>query len=133
MTLKTRWFGKKVEGEPLKNLVSALGENPDRLLQTSNERWSTSEVHGRVNFTPTNEGVNVDLYIFREDYHIKDGTLNLDSLRDLSLYSERSPFSFNESKERFVQLHEKHIQGEIKYTLDNKIKSGTGTGIGELI
>jgi hypothetical protein len=133
MAFKTRWFGKKVEGESLKNLVSALGENPQKLLQTSGERWSTKEVHGRVGFTPTNEGVNVDLYVFRTDYHIKDGTIPADNYDSHSLYGNEILTS-DIHKNELTFLSTKHIQGEIKYApKEGNTKQGTGTGTGVFI
>lgn len=87
MTLKTRWFGKKVKGEVLRNLIGALGENPGKLLQIPAEPKNTIiDTYGRVRFMPVKEGVNVDLYIFREEV--------------------------NDSETKYFN---KNIQGEIKY------------------
>jgi hypothetical protein len=99
----TRWFGKKVDGQVLRNLISALGENPGKLLQKPAEPGNTIvSTHGRVGFTPTNECLDVDLYIFREEVN-NSGT---------------KYFNHN-------------IQGEIKYSVGkNKIKQGTSTGEG---
>jgi hypothetical protein len=133
MTLKTRWFGKKVKGDALVSLISTLGEDPNKLLQASGERWTTESAHGRVGFTPTKEGVNVDLYVFRKDYHIIDGTIpgdNSGSLNSSLLYTENPLFSVAASDNRTIQLWNHHIQGEIKYPInESKVKSGTGTGV----
>jgi hypothetical protein len=99
----TRLFGKKIKGEPLKKLVSALGEDSNIILQTSKNGWSTGKAHGRVNYHPTDEGVNVDLYLFREDFHIKDGTT-----------PEDSPILYSDvDKEEKTELYNHHIKGEV--------------------
>jgi hypothetical protein len=118
MSLKTRWFGKKVEGDALKSLVSALGENPSKLLQATGEKWTTESAHGRVGFTPTKEGVDVDLYVFRRDYHIRDDTTpgnNLGVSSSSLIYTENPLSSIAALNNRTVQLWDHHIQGEIKY------------------
>lgn len=134
MTLKTRWFGKKVKGDALKSLVSALGENPDNLLLSPEEsRWSTRNTHGRASFTPIKDGVSVDLYVFREDYHIKDGTIPADNYGLPSLYGNHY-LSSDVDNNLLIQNYEAHIQGEIKYSLNkDKLNSGTGTGTGAVI
>lgn len=115
MTLKTRWFGKKVKGESLKNLISALGENPEKLLQTSEPNWDTRDADGRVGFTPTSEGVNVDLYIFRQDY-CKVESNNIPSDSD-------EVISFGDALNKYIaKPFEAHIKGEIKYqNKENKL------------
>jgi hypothetical protein len=114
MEIITKFFGKKIKGEVLEGLLSALGKDPQKLLQTSAEKWSTRDAHGRVVFYPTKEGVNVDLYVFREDYHRKDGTLKSDNLDNFSLPPENSLLISN-MLEDDTSLFEEHIQGEIKY------------------
>jgi hypothetical protein len=104
MTLKTRWFGKKVKGEPLKSLVSALGENPKRLLESSIHPNATISVHGRVGFIPTKEGVNVDLYVFREESYKRE-------FSDVIKINFITGPSSDERKDFYYD----HIQGEIKY------------------
>jgi len=110
MTIKTRWFGKRIEGEALESLIIALGENPELFLKTSSERWSPGKAHGRASFSPTEEGVNVDLYIFRKDFHIKDGTIPSDNPSPSPFYTYSQLWS-----DKTTQPVEEHIQGEIKY------------------
>jgi len=121
MTLKTRWFGKKVKGDALVSLVKELGENPDKLLQSPGDKWSTREVHGRASFTPAKEGVKVDLYIFRTDYHIRDGTIPADNFSAHKLYSEEVLLFSEASEKELTQTYNHHIQGEIKYQNVSKI------------
>jgi len=111
MTIKTRWFGKRIEGEFLKNLVNALGEDSEKLLKTSDKDKVTLNSHGRVKFIPGKQGVNVDLYVFRTDY-LKNEISNPNIL--LSPSDDFDSFSSGDFYAN-VDLNEKHIQGEIKY------------------
>jgi hypothetical protein len=134
MTLKTRLFGKKVKGDALKSLVSALGENPSKLLETPEEGWKSGEMYGKASFSPAKEGINVDLYVFREDYFLLGDIIPLTS----NIYNNDSyggGVSPNDiSNNILINSNKKHLQGEIKYTIkENKIKDGTSTGTGVFI
>jgi hypothetical protein len=84
-----------------------------------------------VGLKPTSEGVNVDLYIFREDFHIRDGTILADNYDLHSLYGNEILFLSDVDKKESTQIFNHHIQGKIEYPIkQNKIKSGTGTGMG---
>ena len=101
MTLRTRLFGKRIGGKSLRNLVKALGENPDEVLNSPLERWSTENVHGNCNLTPVEGGINVDLYVFRRDIHFVDGTISWDK----SAWPDKY----------FIHKERIHLTGKIPY------------------
>ncbi|MCK5625186.1 hypothetical protein KAI04_05115 [Candidatus Pacearchaeota archaeon] len=113
MTIKTKWFGNKIKGEVLENLIVSLGKKPEEFLKTNEENWGSSNVHGKVNICPTEKGFDVDLYVFRTDYfktvsseaHIMNGTLTGDNLLDFNDWSFYNPH---------IKRFEEHIQGELK-------------------
>lgn len=109
MTIKTKWFGKKIQGKTLSNLLKAVGENPRKLLLTPLERWSTRETYGKVHLSPVKEGIKVDLYVFRTDYHTKDDSISADKI------SHPIGLIGTSSTEELTRSYQKHIQGEIKY------------------
>ena len=78
MTLMTRLFGRKIEGGPLKQLIEAIGENPNKVLDSHLPKWFVSKVHGKCGLTPVVDGIAVDLYIFKTALHRVDGTLGID-------------------------------------------------------
>jgi len=73
MTLITRLFGKKLKNEELTNLMDVL--NIDKSTLNSPHKWLVNKYWGRCLTSPNKDGINVDLYIFREDYHFCDGSL----------------------------------------------------------
>ena len=107
MELKTRLFGKKVQGEPLKKLVEAIGEDP-KILHTSLEKWITREVKGRCVLTPVNDGIEVDLYIFRKDIHDIDGTILADK------------YAIESGAMKILDGESFHRKGKISYKLGEK-------------
>ena len=90
MTFKTRWFGHKIEGENLKNLVNALGKNPEGLLEPPKEGWNQGQLTGRVRLSPEKDGIKVDLYVFRRDYASFDDMPENSLLFDTSYDPSRS-------------------------------------------
>lgn len=67
MTLKTKLFGKKVQGLKLINLVEALGINPDFGADSSSPEFFI-KTHGRYALSLSAGGIEVDLYVFRQKY-----------------------------------------------------------------
>ena len=109
MTLKTKLFGKKIEGEAIKNLVKALGED-QKILSTPFERWFTKELSGKCTLIPNNNGIVVDLYIFRTDIHYVDGSISADYIDAENLISQKEI-----RKEKKI-----HLRGKIPYELGDK-------------
>jgi len=108
MTIKTKLFGKKVKGKSLYQLVKALGEDWDR-LNMKNEKYSITSLYGKYKLTPSENGINVDLYIFRTDCHEVDGTSPEDYV---SRRIGEDPL-INQKEKKFRTI--KHFKGEIKY------------------
>lgn len=63
-------FGRKVKGETLKNLVEALGGDPESHLHRENG-WIDSELTGRASIRPIDKGFDVELVINVQDVHVK--------------------------------------------------------------
>lgn len=105
MTLRTKLFGRKIQGEALENLLKAIGRDPERVLNTSRPHSQTKKVYGRYIITPEKEGLNVDLYIIRTDIHDVKSTFGVDDWRNgVGLPEEHVPYTYG-----------KHMTGKIKY------------------
>ncbi len=89
-----------------------MGEKQSQsILYTSLERWTTEEVKGKCILTPVNDGIDVDLYIFRTDFHYVDGTIAADKEARCS------------GKEEIREVKKFHRKGKIPYSeLGEKIK-----------
>jgi len=109
MTLKTRLFGKKIQEEALEKLVEAIGKDKS-ILSTSLERWFTGELNGKCTLIPVNDGIAVDLYIFRTDIHYVDGTISADYDRVERLISQKE----------IRNVKKIHLRGKIPYELGDK-------------
>ncbi len=66
MSLRTRLFGKKVDGDELEDLFEMIGE-PLPKYQGDNG-WSFF-VYAKRRFIPTHDGVIVDIYLFSGKFH----------------------------------------------------------------
>ena len=84
-----------------------MGENQS-VLSTSLERWFTEKVNGKCTLIPVNDGIAVDLYIFRTDLHYVDGTISAD----------RRARYLGEKEIRKVEKF--HRKGKIHYELGDK-------------
>ena len=69
MSLKTKFFGKKVRGQELTNLMDAL-KIDKRILINRGEKMTTENYWGKCSVKPKEDGLDVDLYVFRKDFHI---------------------------------------------------------------
>ena len=111
MSLKTRFFGERIEGKALERLVVAMGENPrDILHYKPGERWTSGEPRGRVNLSPSESGIDVDLYVFNKAFHTVDGTLTLGLITN--------PLSGEQSYEHGKHINTgftNHVTGTINY------------------
>ncbi len=109
MTLKTKLFGKKIQEEALEKLLGVMGEDQS-ILSTSLEKWFTGELKGKCTLIPVNDGIAVDLYIFRTDIHYVDGTISADYEGVERLIS----------KKEIRNVKKIHLKGKIPYKLGEK-------------
>lgn len=63
-------FGRNVKGETLKNLIKALGGDPESHLHRESG-WIDTELTGRVSMRPIDKGFDVELVINAQDVHVK--------------------------------------------------------------
>ena len=97
MGLTTKLFGQRIDGDKLINLASALGINLDKDRLLLGEKWTSLELKGRVKLSPGEDGINIELYLLNEYYHLIDGTTNEDYVTD------------GRGERKF------HVKGKIKY------------------
>lgn len=108
MTLKTRLFGKKIQGEALEKLLGVMGEKTTIFYDPAPSKWSRGKVEGKCTLVPVNDGIAVDLYIFREEIHKVDGTIPAD-------HEEQ-----NLGKKYLTCTTKSHIKGKIPYEFGDK-------------
>ena len=83
MTWKTRIFGDNVDRNTVESLLRYMGEDTG-ILRVSGEAWTTKSVHGKCRVAPTEQGLDIDLYVFRRDVHSPGGDHRLST--DNSLF-----------------------------------------------
>lgn len=69
MSLRTLLFGRRIDGETLKNLAKALGQN-DGLYSRAYDGWTLENVWGRAVTKPDVSGIDVELDAYRREVHI---------------------------------------------------------------
>ncbi len=107
MTFKTRIFGKKLKEPELRGLLSALGQDDHPALRESIGGWTRAKTWGRVSFNPEEDGVGVDLYLFKRTIHVSDG-----SLQDI----ESNGFGMSHSSGHVTtNVNDYHLEGKIPY------------------
>ncbi|MBS3084483.1 hypothetical protein J4411_01060 [Candidatus Pacearchaeota archaeon] len=109
MGLTTKLFGQRIDGDKLINLASALGINLDKDRLLLGEKWTSLELKGRVKLSPGEDGINIELYLLNEYYHLIDGTTNEDYVTDGRGEKVLIPRKKLFSKRKF------HVKGKIKY------------------
>lgn len=89
MTLRTRLFGQKVEGEALRGLLRLMGHEPNKVLDSSTpDKWGSYTI-GKCRIIPKSEGLYVDLHLNERQVHVCDGSLPvLEHENRMSLFSD---------------------------------------------
>ncbi|MBM3233015.1 hypothetical protein FJZ18_02515 [Candidatus Pacearchaeota archaeon] len=114
MALLTRIFGKRIQGEDLDNVLKNLGHRSAEQEMRPLEKW-TASYHGRLRTKVKGDGIEVDLYLFREMYHNNDGTIGLD-FENGGTPMQTSCGGRRSREERFYTRDVKHYQGLIPYS-----------------
>jgi len=73
MTIKTRWFGKKVKGKALENLAKVLDINLNRSFKAY-DGWSTGNIYAKISTEFQENSLKLTASFHSTDYHSGSGT-----------------------------------------------------------